>query len=267
MKQLSKEEKRKLLLRAASGDQKACEEIVNNLEGLIKRLALSLYYKISSGSRTRCFDLDDLMQEGRLGAHYALSKLDLNKLGESCSLTTYTRHWIMQYMRRFIQNNARLIRLPSHVLEEVALLVKVKEDLTSQDRDHRLGITNEELSAATGLSKARVETLQNLPNVDFYLEDLVEGDDGSRMGDFISSDLDPYSRILESEDGFLIHVRQLPEKYREVLLRRVGAQGNKGPQSLKEIGDALSISREGVRQREAKALEMLRNRLGLYANE
>ena len=244
---LTPAEERELARRKDEGDEAAKRRLIeSNL-----RLVMSITRNYTKAG----VPLLDLIQEGNLGLIRAVEKFDY-KLGYK--LSTYATWWIRQAVTRALADQGRTIRLPVHVAEQARKLLRARRALTQRlNRDP----TAEELAQESGFPLKRVNELLDLVEDPVSLEVPV-GDGESLYGDLIedtkSDQPDEATaknlRSVELEDA----LKHLNPRMRSVLTLRFGLDG-KAPRTLEEVGAGLGITRERVRQLEARALRELRN--------
>ncbi|MCX5811416.1 MAG: sigma-70 family RNA polymerase sigma factor [Proteobacteria bacterium] len=233
-------------------------EIDNKLKIVKNRLVqanLRLVINIAKKHMNRGLSFLDLIQEGNMGIMKAAEKYDYQK---GYKFSTYSTWWIRQAMTRAIADYARTIRVPVHILETTNKISKVTIALFQElGRDPNL----EEISLKVGLPLEKVRKIMKISNGTVSIETPI-GDDESKLGDFIadpkaSSPFMEFVGISLKEEIYKV-LSTLTPREEKVIRMRLGI-GEKTDSTLEEVGDVFGLTRERIRQIEAKALRKLQH--------
>ena len=245
---LTPEEELDLAVKKAEGDEDAKNRLIEaNL-----RLVVSIAKRYTG----RGMSFLDLVQEGNLGLIKGVEKFDYTK---GYKLSTYATWWIRQSVTRALADQARTIRVPVHMVETINKMSKMQRKLTLE-----LGYEPSiaELAEHLDMSQERVMEIMQIAREPASLETPIGEEDDSNLGDFVADNnaVTPESNIesvmLREQIDELLD--DLKDREKQVIIRRFGLEDGH-PRTLEEVGREFDVTRERIRQIEAKALRKLRN--------
>ncbi|NLC69879.1 MAG: sigma-70 family RNA polymerase sigma factor [Desulfuromonadaceae bacterium] len=216
---------------------------------------LRLVVKIAKRYMNRGLPFLDLIEEGNLGLIKAVERF---KISKECRFSTYATWWIRQSIERAIVNQSRTIRVPVHVSDDINKLLKIARELVNDlNREPEI----DELAHAMGVEPAYVSRLMVLVNKTYSIErPMGENNDYSLMDTLEDmTAVDPASFVEDLNKYVCVSkwLGQLTENEREILTLRFGLE-DRDPQTLDTIGQKFGVTRERIRQIEAKSLDKLK---------
>jgi RNA polymerase primary sigma factor len=245
---LSADEEVKLAHRIAEGDQSAKNELVEANLRLV--VSLARHYQGCGLS------YQDLIQEGNIGLIKAAEKFDVSK---GFRFSTYASWWIKQALSRAIADQSRTIRIPVHMTENINKFKKTERELLSQlNREPKI----KEIADAMGISEKQAKEIQSYIVEPTSLDIQVGDDDDTTIGSFIEDThfVNPESAYIKESNGDVVNavLDTLSDREANILRLRFGIGGKKA-MTLEEVGKEYGLTRERIRQIEAKALRKLRH--------
>ncbi len=256
---LSPQEEFETATRARAGDFPARQAMIER--------NLRLVVSIAKGYAGRGLPLSDLIEEGNLGLMHAIAKFEPDR---GFRFSTYASWWIRQSVESAISSQARLVRLPVHVVRDLGQVLRMRRKLEAIASAHAMEpgqVGVEDLAVALARPVREIANLLRMAEPPTSLDAPLEHDDGASLIDTVADDqaADPASLTLNHEVGQLLDVElaELNERERQVLEGRYGLR-EREPLTLDTLASQLGLTRERIRQIQQEALAKLRRQMARH---
>ncbi|MDD6302789.1 MAG: RNA polymerase sigma factor RpoD [Bacillales bacterium] len=249
---LTPEKEKELAIRIKEGDDDAKQELT--------QANLRLVVSIAKHYVGRGMLFLDLIQEGNLGLIKAVEKFDYTK---GFKFSTYATWWIRQAITRAIADQARTIRIPVHMVETINKITRYQRQLIQElGREPTAQEISDRMDPANRLSPERILEIQKIALDPVSLETPIGEEDDSHLGDFLEdkeaqSPIESTTKTLLKDELYRV-MKELTDREERVLRLRYGLDDGR-PRTLEEVGKEFNVTRERIRQIEAKAIRKLRH--------
>ncbi|MDZ5458993.1 RNA polymerase sigma factor RpoS [Azohydromonas lata] len=257
---LTAEQEYETAVRARAGDFQARQAMIER--------NLRLVVSIAKNYLGRGLPMTDLIEEGNLGLMHAIGKFEPER---GFRFSTYASWWIRQNIERAIMHQARLVRLPVHVVRELNQVLKMRRALESENakpgQSKERAVSVEQVAAALNRPVQEVAALLRFAEQPTSLDAPLERDQGESMLDTVADDqaIDPLGQTLVREVEQLLRsgISELNEREREVLTGRYGLH-DREPETLEVLAERMGLTRERIRQIQQEALVKLKRRMARH---